>query len=57
MKEAITVSNVSKHFHRKTAVNHISFSIEKGEIAYHSRAKWGREDDRHLYDIRIAEAE
>lgn len=33
MKEAITVSNVSKHFHRKTAVNHISFSIEKGEIA------------------------
>ncbi|QHM19146.1 SkfA peptide export ATP-binding protein SkfE [Bacillus subtilis] len=33
MKEAITVSNVTKHFHRKTAVNHISFSIEKGEIA------------------------
>ncbi|MED1676233.1 ABC transporter ATP-binding protein [Bacillus subtilis] len=33
MKEAVTVSNVTKHFHRKTAVNHISFSIEKGEIA------------------------
>ncbi len=33
MKEVVTVSNVTKHFHRKTAVNHISFSIEKGEIA------------------------
>ncbi|NDK01247.1 ABC transporter, ATP-binding protein yvfR [Bacillus subtilis subsp. subtilis] len=33
MKEAVTVSNVTKHFQRKTAVNHISFSIEKGEIA------------------------
>lgn len=33
MKEAVTVSNVTKHFQRKTAVNNISFSIEKGEIA------------------------
>ncbi|OEI75788.1 ABC transporter ATP-binding protein [Bacillus subtilis] len=33
MNEAISVSNVTKQFQQKTAVNHISFSIEKGEIA------------------------
>ncbi|MGK9266889.1 ABC transporter ATP-binding protein [Bacillus inaquosorum] len=33
MNEAVSVSNVTKHFHQKTAVNNISFSIEKGEIA------------------------
>ena len=31
MKEAVTVSNVTKHFQRKTAVNHISFSVLKKE--------------------------
>lgn len=33
MNEAVSVSNVTKHFQQKTAVNNISFSIEKGEIA------------------------
>ncbi|PJY99517.1 MULTISPECIES: ABC transporter ATP-binding protein [Bacillus] len=33
MNEAVTVSNVTKHFQKKTAVNNISFSIKKGEIA------------------------
>ncbi|WP_276731392.1 ABC transporter ATP-binding protein [Bacillus sp. (in: firmicutes)] len=33
MNEAVSVSNVTKHFQKKTAVNNISFSIKKGEIA------------------------
>ncbi|WIW29908.1 ABC transporter ATP-binding protein [Bacillus inaquosorum] len=33
MNEAVSVSNVTKHFQQKTAVNNISFSIEKGEVA------------------------
>lgn len=33
MNEAVTVSNVTKQFQKKTAVNNISFSIKKGEIA------------------------
>ncbi|QYX42865.1 ABC transporter ATP-binding protein [Bacillus inaquosorum] len=33
MNEAVSVSNVTKHFQQKTVVNNISFSIEKGEIA------------------------
>ncbi|MHA6486768.1 ABC transporter ATP-binding protein [Bacillus cabrialesii] len=33
MNEAVTVSNVTKQFQQKTAVNNISFSIKKGEIA------------------------
>ncbi|MEG7334989.1 ABC transporter ATP-binding protein [Bacillus sp. 0102A] len=33
MNEAVSVSNVIKQFQQKTAVNNISFSIKKGEIA------------------------
>ncbi|WP_426983256.1 ABC transporter ATP-binding protein [Bacillus cabrialesii] len=33
MNEAVSVNNVTKHFQKKTAVNNISFSIKKGEIA------------------------
>lgn len=33
MNEAVSVSNVTKQFQQKTAVNNISFSIKKGEIA------------------------
>lgn len=32
MNEAIRLTNVSKSFQQKTAVNHINFSINKGEI-------------------------
>lgn len=33
MNEAVSVSNVTKQFQQKTAVNNISFSMKKGEIA------------------------
>ncbi|WP_434178321.1 ABC transporter ATP-binding protein [Bacillus stercoris] len=33
MNEAVSVSNVTKQFQHKTAVNNISFSMKKGEIA------------------------
>lgn len=56
MNEIVSVSNTTKHFQQKTAVNNISFSMKKGEIAA-IRTEWGREDDRHLHDPRIAETE
>lgn len=33
MNEIVSVSNTTKHFQQKTAVNNISFSMKKGEIA------------------------
>lgn len=57
MNEIVSVSNTTKHFQQKTAVNNISFSMKKRRNCSYSRTEWGREDDRHLHDPRIAETE